>query len=43
MPAKTCLFSCLVLTNLASSLASVAIGLGTLNPGMLTSTASLAL
>ena len=43
MPAKTCLFSCLVLTNLATTLASVAIGLGTLNPGRLSSTLSLAL
>jgi len=32
MPAKTCLFASLVLANLASSLASVAIGLGQLNP-----------
>ena len=34
MPAKTCLLSCLVITNLATALASVAIGLGRLNPGM---------
>ena len=32
MPAKTCLFSCLVLASLTSTRASVAIGLGTLNP-----------
>ena len=43
MPNKTCLFSCLVLSNLATTLASVAIGLGTLNPGELTSTLSRAL
>ena len=43
MPAKTCLLSGLLMTNLATSLASVAIGLGRLNPGMFTSSVSASL